>query len=67
MHGNMNIKEAGLLNAVWTEDIRASYTGLALGNYIDIVGVSISWVDLSGNFMKEMQGTLYIRRRAHIW
>ena len=66
MRGNMNKKEAGLLNEVWTEDMRSSYTGLAIGNCIVRVKVSISWVDPSGNFMKEMQGRLYIRSKAHI-
>jgi len=59
--------EARLLTEVWTVDLRASYSGLALGNYIVIVMVIISWVDLSCNLMKKMQGRLYIRRKAHIW
>jgi hypothetical protein len=59
--------EGGQLTEVWTEDMQASYTGLALGNCIFIVSVSFGWVDLSGNFTKEMQGRLYIRRKAQIW
>jgi hypothetical protein len=59
--------EPRLLTEVWTEDMQASYTGLALCNCIVIVAGSISWVDSSGDFMSGMQGRLYIRRKVHMW